>query len=188
MQLIDNHQETKPKKRVFAMAGFSLSKYVKKFCALLVIMPIVALTGCGQGDGQVSIQGTAATPLPTLPPGFCDQINFEIFCELPAIINFNGGATVIVENPDPSGINQSDEIDGVLLNKVARMQKFPDQVFGGTKLYVPNGPIDFSLGEVYKVKVWSSRSVVVTFKLEDEGNPSGGFAKDVTHTGGGEWQ
>ena len=170
------------------MAGFSLSKYVNKFCALLVIMPIIALTGCGQGDGPARIQGTAATPLPTLPPGFCDPVNFEIFCDLPEIINFNGGATIIVENPDPSGINENDEIDGVLLNKVARMQKFPDQVFGGTKLILPNGPIDFSLGEVYKVKVWSSRSVVVTFKLEEEGNPSGGFAKDVTHTGKEEWQ
>ena len=190
MNSIDNPQETKPKKRVFAMAGFSLSKYVKKFCALLVIMPIVVLTGCGQGDGPVGIQNEAATPLPTLPPGFCDPINFEIFCESPGIINFNGGATEIVENPDPSGINENEELDGELLNKVARMRKFPDQVFGGTKLYVPNAPIDFSLGEVYKVKVWSGRtdSVVVTLKLEEEGNPEGGFAKDATHTGGGEWQ
>ena len=189
MQLLDNHQETKPKKRVFAMAGSSFFKCVRKAIGTLaIIIPVLALSGCGEGDGPTNIPNTAADPLPPLPPGFCDSVNFEIFCDLPEIINFNGGATIIVDNPDPSGINQSDEIGGVLLNQVARMQKFPDQVFGGTKLVLPNGPIDFSLGEAYKVKVWSPRSVVVTFKLEEEGNPSGGFAKDVTHTGGGEWQ
>ena len=34
---------------------------------LTILIPLLALTGCGEGDGQVRIQGTAATPL---PPGF----------------------------------------------------------------------------------------------------------------------
>ena len=65
MFLFDIPQETKLKTRVFAMTGISFSKLVKKVGSLLtIIVPIVALTGCGEGDGQVRIQGTAATPLP----------------------------------------------------------------------------------------------------------------------------
>jgi hypothetical protein len=114
-----------------------------------------------------------------LPPGYCDPINFEDMCAPPTIVNFNGGATTVIDNPDPSGINDSD--------KVAQMQKYPDEVFGGTKFEL-GAAIDFGAGEVYTIKVWSSRSVEVLFKLEETGNPGGGFATTVNHSGGGEWQ
>ena len=163
------------------MAGSSFFKNVRKFFGpLAIIIPVLALSGCGEGDGPTSIPGTAATPLPDLPPGFCDAINFEILCGSPLPNNFNGGATTIIDNPDPSGINQSD--------KVAQMQKFPDEVFGGTRFDPLEVPVDYSAGEVFKVKVWSPRPVRVLFKIEETNNGTLGVAKEVSHSGSGAWE
>ena len=147
---------------------------------LAFILPAIALVGCfGEGDGPERIAGTPATPLPPIPPGFCDPINFEILCPAPTIVNFNGGATTIIDNPDKSGINGSDS--------VAQMQKFADEVFGGTRFDLAE-PIDFANGEAYKVKVWASRQVPVFFKLEETDNPGGGRTLSVEHTGSGMWE
>jgi hypothetical protein len=146
---------------------------------LTVLIPLLALAACGQGDGPESIANDPAPPLPPVAPNFCDAINFELQCPDPGIVNFNGGATIVVDNPDQSGLNTSD--------RVARMQKYPDEVFGGTLLDLGEA-IDFSKGEFYKVKVWSPRAVTVSFKLEEQGNPAGGFTKEQDHTGGSEWQ
>jgi hypothetical protein len=180
MQSSDVHQETKFNKRVVAMAGTSFFKRVNKVCSMLtVFVAVFALASCGEGDGPKSIAGTPATPLPNIPVGLCDAINFEILCEPPIIINFNGGATTVIDNPDMSGINVSE--------KVAQMQKFNDEVFGGTKLDLAEA-IDFSAGEFYKVKIWSPRPVTVSFKLEETGNPGGGLTKDLNHTGSSTWE
>ena len=132
------------------------------------------LAACGQGDGPQSIPNTPATPLPPIPPGFCDAINFEILCDAVNIINFNGGATTVIDNPDQSGINLSD--------RVAQMQKFPDQPFGGTLLDT-GAPIDFSAGEAFTVKVWSPRSVPLTFKLDQQNKE-----RVRSHSGSGTWE
>ena len=149
---------------------------------LCFVAAAALLAGCvvEQGDGPDSIENTAAATVPTLPEGFCDPINFEVLCDQPDILNFNGGATVIIDNPEVSGINTS--------ARVARMQKFPDETFGGTRLNVPNGPIDFSQGEFFRISVFSPRTVALTFKLEEEGNPGGGFERVENHTGSGEWE
>ena len=146
---------------------------------LTLIVTALVLAACGEGDGPDSTAGTPATQLPALPPGFCDNINFETLCPLPGIENFNGGATTVIDNPDMGGINTSE--------KVAQMQKFADEVFGGTKLNLGEA-IDFSQGEFYKVKVWSPRPVSVSFKLEETGNPGGGLTVDEDHSGGSMWQ
>ena len=150
--------------------------------SLTLCISVLFLASCGQGDGPVSIAGTPATPLPPIPPGFCDTINFEILCAPPGIANFNGGVTTIIDNPDPTGINDSD--------KVAQMQKFPDDpalLFGGTKLEL-GAPIDFGAGEAYKLKVWSPRGVAVSFKLEEAGNPGGGRTLELNHSGSSSWE
>ncbi|MDH3719447.1 MAG: hypothetical protein OES79_15105, partial [Planctomycetota bacterium] len=67
------------------------------------------------------------------------------------------------------------------------MQKFADEVFGGTRFDLPV-PINFADGEVYKVKVWSSRLVPVSFKLEETDNPGGGRTIALDHTGSGMWE
>ena len=156
-----------------ALASKRLSRKMTLFLSVLL------LAGCGKGDGPTPIYNEPAEPLPDLPPGYCDPINFEILCEPATIVNFNGGATTVIDNPDASGINESD--------KVAQMQKFPDEVFGGTKFELAEG-IDFAAGESYKIKVWSPRSVAVLFKLEETGNPNGGFAQEVSHSGSSSWE
>jgi len=158
------------------MHALALKRLSRK---LTLSISVLFLASCGQGDGPASIAGTPATPLPDLPPGYCDPINFEILCAPPTIVNFNGGATTIIDNPDPTGINDSD--------KVAQMQKYPDEVFGGTKFELDSA-IDFGAGEAYTIKVWSPRSVEVLFKLEETGNPGGGFDAVVSHSGGGAWE
>ncbi len=156
-----------------------ISGLLARVVKLAAIFPLLLLAGCDQGDGPTPIPGTPAPPPP--PAGACDPtINFEDECDPATIINFNGGATTVIDNPDQNEANPT--------NKVARMQKFPDQVFGGTKLTVPDPPIDFSQGEFYLVKVWSPREVRVAFKLEEEGNPEGGLTRELTHPGGSEWQ
>jgi hypothetical protein len=180
MRLFDIPQETKLKIRVVAMAGSSFLNDVRKvFGTLALIIPFLALSGCGEGDGPTSIPNTAIPPL-DLPPGFCDPINFEVECEPPAIIWFGGGQTVVVDNPDKSGINLSD--------KVARMQKFFDQPFGGTRLNPLEVPVDFSAGEAYKIKVWSESPVPVLFKLEETNDGTLGVARTVEHSGGSAWE
>ena len=177
MQLLDNHQETKPKKRVFAMAGFSLSKYVKKFCALLVIMPIIALTGCGQGDGPVGIKNTAAPPQDPLPAGFCDPINFEEACpnRIASLTEFEGGPiTAPFDNRHVDANNDS--------AKVARMQKFQAEsgaTFGGGTMNL-TAPFVVAAGSSFTMNVWSPRPVPVQFQ-------AGIATVDVNHGGTG-WE
>ncbi|MDH3553449.1 MAG: hypothetical protein OER22_12595, partial [Gammaproteobacteria bacterium] len=157
---------------------------MRQFRILTFIIPALALAGCGQGDGPESIPGTAATPLPPIPPGFCDNINFEILCPPPDIVNFNGGATTIIDNPDKSGINDSDS--------VAQMQKFPDDptlLFGGTSLGRA-AAVDFASGTAFTIKVWSARDVRMLFKLE-AGNPvDQGASRELEQTvsGSGSWE
>ncbi len=141
---------------------------------LASFLPVLILAGCGQGDGPEPIINRPATPLPPIPAGFCDPINFEILCDPVDIVNFNGGATTVEDNPDPSSINTSE--------RVARMQKFPDEVFGGTRLDL-DGPIDFADGEAFTVKVWSARPVPLTFKLEQQNKE-----RVLSHTGSGTWE
>ncbi len=141
---------------------------------VLAIVPVLVLAGCGQGDGPQSIANRPATPLPPVPAGFCDPINFEVVCPAVEIINFNGGATTVIENPDPSGLNTSE--------LVAQMQKFPDEVFGGTLLET-GAPIDFGAGEAFTMKVWSPRSVPVLFKLEQLN-----IEREESHSGSGTWE
>src|SRR6056297_71036 len=153
---------------------------LRRFRNLATIIPVLFLAAaCSQGDGPESIANEPATPLPPTEPGFCDPINFEVECSDPEIVNFNGGATISVDNPDPTGINTSD--------RVAQMQKFPDEVFGGTLLNLDEA-VDFSEGESCTVKVWSPRPVTVSFKLEEQGNPAGGLTVDEDHSGSGAWE
>lgn len=87
---------------------------------------------------------------------------------------FGGGASTVIANPDASGINTSAQ--------VAQMQKFAGEVFGGSTLNL-GGNVDFSAGEVFTMKVWSTRQVPVLFKFE-------GLDQERTldHSGSGGWE
>ncbi|WJG09197.1 family 16 glycosylhydrolase [Aliiglaciecola sp. LCG003] len=97
---------------------------------------------------------------------------FENPAEQYSFNNFDGGQSVIVSNPDSSGINTSAQ--------VVRMQKFAGQPWGGSTITL-DSPIDVD-GTSFKMKVWSNRSVSVLFKLEGMN-----VERNVIHSGGG-WQ
>src|SRR5210317_1994686 len=65
MQTSSFHQEINSKKRVVAMAGISSFKRMTKLGILLgVSIAILALAGCGRGNGPQSFPNEPATPLP----------------------------------------------------------------------------------------------------------------------------
>ena len=181
MYSIDSPQETQLKTRVFVMPGLSISKFVKKVGSLLtIIIPILALSGCGEGDGQTKILGTAATPLPPIQPGAsCDAINFESACpSLASITEFEGGPITIIDNPQVDANNDS--------ARVGQMQKFAADsgaTFGGSTMGLST-PFNVVAGSSFTMKVWSQRSVRVLFQPEPAGPGSG---VEVTHGGTG-WE
>ncbi|MFU8896345.1 MAG: hypothetical protein ACNA8J_08155, partial [Gammaproteobacteria bacterium] len=133
------------------------------------------MVGCSlEGDGPERIMGTPAPPPPEIPPGFCDDLNFEDVCGPYTFSDFAGGVAQIVDNPDASGLNTTE--------KVVQMRKFSGEIFGGSTLQLDDG-VDFSEGQAFTMKVWSPRAVPVLFKLEglDE-------ERSREHSGSGEWE
>ena len=158
------------------------------FRTLTFLLLAVSLGACSwEGDGPTRIPGTPAPPPPEVPPGFCDVINFEDVCGPVDFINFGGTATgaggiaSIIDNPDASGINNSE--------KVGQWQKFAGEVFAGSAIQL-NEVIDFAEGEAFTMKVWASRSVPVLFKLEDavSGDPNLGKESTGVQSGGSSWE
>jgi hypothetical protein len=88
--------------------------------------------------------------------------------------NFEGGVSTVVSNPDATGINTSAQ--------VVKMEKFAGQTFGGSTLLTVT-PFALPADSSFTLKVWSTRSVDVLFKLE------GGTAgeRTATHSGSG-WE
>jgi hypothetical protein len=110
-------------------------------------------------------------------PACSDVIDFEDACGPYIWDNFGGGVATVVENPDSSGINTT--------AKVAQMQKFAGEVYGGSTLFLADlgGPVDWTKGTAFTMKVWSSRAVPVLFKLE------GLFQeRSATQTGSSSWE
>ncbi|MEO0579584.1 MAG: hypothetical protein AAFZ58_12925, partial [Pseudomonadota bacterium] len=88
--------------------------------------------------------------------------------------DFEGGVATVIANPDPSGINTS--------GFVGQMQKFAGQAFGGSTLDL-GGTVPLAAADSYTMKVRSQRSVVVTLKLEPQGDE-----RTATHSGSGTWE
>ena len=104
----------------------------------------------------------------------CLPIDFEAGGCPYFIADFYGVETTVIDNPDTTGNSSA---------KVAQVQKFAysPETFGGSIFVL--GTTDFTAGEVFTMKVWASRPVPVTFKLEglDE-------QRVVTHSGSGAWE
>jgi hypothetical protein len=93
------------------------------------------------------------------------QITLPISFETPGVtytmVDFDGGTTSVLSNPNVSGINTS--------TTVLRMIKNVGQPWGGSKLTL-SAPIDFSGVNTFKMKVHSPRAnCPVLFKLEGAG-------------------
>ena len=97
-------------------------------------------------------------------------------------------ATMVIDNPDKSGINTSNRV--VNVNKASGAQ-----TYAGASLSL-SGPVDFSSGTTVTMKVWSPRvGTPILFKMEDSnsapdnnGNPSVVVEVTVNSTVAMEWE
>jgi hypothetical protein len=101
--------------------------------------------------------------LGTVPPP--SQITLPITFEDSTIaytrVDFDGGASTLMANPFPGGINTS--------SKVLQMIKDSGQVYAGSKMTVAS-PVDLTAFNTFKMKVYSPRvGCPVLFKLEGAG-------------------
>jgi hypothetical protein len=146
-----------------------------------LLLPLILMAGCGQGEGPKQIRGT---PAPPPPPLTCDAINFEDGCGPYNFVDFEGGVASVVTNPAPGGLDTS--------AKVARMQKFAaasGATFGGSTLEPPES-IDLAQGAAFRMKVRASRSVPVLFKLQgpEAGSSADDKERTKTYGGSGDWE
>jgi hypothetical protein len=95
-------------------------------------------------------------------------------------LNFDGGNSTVIDNPDKRGINTS--------SRVTRMVKNAGQPWGGSLINL-DGPIDFSASKTFKVKVWSPRvGARMLLKVENSGNPNLNYEVEMASTKAGEWE
>lgn len=131
-----------------------------------------------------ALSGGAATTTVTESVVIEDPINLPINLQSTtlnyagAIANFDGGALTVVNNPASGGINTS--------TKVLKMVKNGGQPWGGSTLAL-SGPIDFSAGKVFRMKVWSPR-VGANVLLKVEGSGGIFFEKTATTTVANAWE
>jgi hypothetical protein len=136
----------------------------------------------GPGEGAVYlvdnvkivsvVGGVEPSPTPA------NIIDFEDAADTYVFTDFGGGAASILANPDVSGINTSAQ--------VARMQKFAAEVYGGSTFTLPSA-IDLTDGDIFTLKVWSTRSVPVLLKLEGISTQDNSVERTVNHNGTG-WE
>jgi hypothetical protein len=94
--------------------------------------------------------------------------------------DFDGGNSTVVNNPNKSGINNS--------NKVGKMIKNAGQVWGGSWIGLTD-PIDFSTKKIFKVKIFSPRvGAKLLFKVENQTDGTISFDKEVATTVANAWE
>ncbi|MFT5505525.1 MAG: hypothetical protein ACI8XC_003245 [Gammaproteobacteria bacterium] len=121
--------------------------------------------GISSGGGGTTTTSTLAMPLSFEdPPGSYTFGDFE------------GGSIVVIDNPGAAGINTSAQ--------VAQMVKDGGAVFGGSTITLGSA-IDSGAGQMFKMKVWASRSVPVLLKFEGS---SGNAELTATHSGSSSWE
>ncbi len=128
---------------------------------------VVALSG-GAATTQVTQTVTISDPL-LLP------IDFESSTLNYSFVNFGGANSTVVTNPDVSALNTS--------SKVGKLTKGNgSEIWAGSFIEL-SSPIDFSVLQKIKMKVWSPQSgIVVKMKLENSANSSINVEVDATNT------
>ena len=101
-------------------------------------------------------------------------VNFEAAAIDYNFIPFDGGSAEVIANPDASGINTS--------ANVMKYVKSLGKTWGGFSLSL-DAAIDFSAGDVFSVKVWSSSAKPLIFKLDGTD-----VERTVTTAGGSAWE
>jgi len=127
--------------------------------------------------GAASTEFTKAITIvnPVLLP-----LDFENTTLVYDIINFDGGDLTIIDNSQKTGINTS--------SKVAKMIKKAGQTWGGSILKL-GGPIDFTTGKYFRMKVYSPRvGAKVLLKVENPTDNTISFEKEATTTSANAWE
>ena len=94
--------------------------------------------------------------------------------------DFSGGNVTVVANPHNTAANPS--------TRVAKMVKNAGDPWGGSWIGL-GGPIDFSANKVFRMKVFSPRvGAKVLLKVENAGNGSISFEKEVLTTVANAWE
>jgi putative transposon-encoded protein len=108
-------------------------------------------------------------------------VNFESFVVNYAFTDFGNVASLVLDNPDKSGINTSARVAQSVKNTGA-------ETWAGTFLTLEN-PIDFSTMKSFKVKVWSpKKGAVVKLKVENLTDGAIGFEIDAKTTVSSQWE
>ncbi len=96
------------------------------------------------------------------------------------ITNFDGGVLTVEDNPQKSGINNS--------NKVAQMVKNDWETWGGSYITLDNN-IDFNSGNTFKVKIYSPRvGAKVLLKIENASDSQVYHEKEELTSVANQWE
>ena len=108
-------------------------------------------------------------------------IDFESSTLNYSFVNFGGANSTVVTNPDVSALNTS--------SKVGKLTKGNgSEIWAGSFIEL-SSPIDFSVLQKIKMKVWSPQSgIVVKMKLENSANSSINVEVDATNTVANGWE
>lgn len=134
---------------------------------------VVALSG---GTQSSELTQTILIENPVLLP-----LDFESTTLEYSLINFAGGISTIIDNPDPSGTNTS--------QNVVEFLKEPDaEVYAGTVIEL-GGNIDFSEFQALKMDVWSPLAgSTVKLKIENGATSSISAEVDASTTTTNAWE
>ena len=132
----------------------------------------------------VALSGGAATTTFTKVITIVDPVVLPVTFESTSINyawnDFSGGNVSVVANPHSSTANAS--------TRVAKMVKNAGDPWGGSWIGL-GGPIDFSANKVFRMKVFSPRvGAKVLLKVENAGNGSIAFEKEVLTTVANAWE
>lgn len=108
-------------------------------------------------------------------------ITFESYLVNYQFTDFGNVVSLVIDNPDPTGINTSSRVASSLKIEGA-------ETWAGTFLTLGE-PIDFSTNKVFKVKTWAPKAgITVKLKVENLTNSDIWHEVDVVNTTADQWE
>ena len=115
-------------------------------------------------------------PPPPPDEGTSLPVNFET--AEPKFEGFGGSTYAVIDNPDASGINTSAKVGET---------KHGNETWAGIVTGLKD-PLDFSVLNAFKMKVWSPVTGIVRFKVESSADPNVFIEVDANMTATGQWE
>ena len=143
---------------------FWLYQYNSEFDLFSEPATASAVSGGEPGAGEFDVD---------FPVTFEEDVDWDAL-----FVNFDGGNTTVIDNPDQSGLNESD--------RVAQMVKGDGQPWGGSYFDLAE-PVDINEGPL-DIQVWANRdNTTLTFKIENSSNPAENVEIEQDIPVSGEW-